>query len=29
MVYKVFDKKSSGNDVATEPNYQLTNELHR
>ena len=28
MVYKVFDKKSSGNDVATEPNYQLTNELH-
>ena len=24
-----FDKKSSGSDVATEPNYQLANELHR
>ena len=29
MVYKVFDKKSSGSGVATEPNYQLPNELHR
>ena len=30
MVYKFFDKKSSsGSDVATEPNYQLANELHR
>ena len=29
MVYKVFDKKSSGGDVATEPNYQLANELHK
>ena len=37
MVYKFFDKKSSGsgadvsfeNKSATEPNYQLANELHR
>ena len=37
VVYKFFDKKSSGSDVAaslvnksaTEPNYQLANELHR
>ena len=30
MVYKFFDKKSSsGSGVATEPNYQLTNALHR
>ena len=37
MVYKFFDKKSSGSGVdtslanksATEPNYQLENELHR
>ena len=35
MVYKFFDKKSallgkySGSGVDTEPNYQLTNELHR
>ena len=30
MVYKLFDKKSSGSGVAaTEPNYQLENELHR
>ena len=37
MVYKFFDKKSSGRGVdvsfenksATEPNYQLANELHR
>ena len=29
MVYKLFDKKSSGSGVATEPNYQLANELHK
>ena len=29
VVYKFFDKTSSGSDVATEPNYQLANELHR
>ena len=29
MVYKFFDKKSSGSGVATEPNHQLANELHR
>ena len=29
MVYKFFDKKSSGRGVATEPNYQLANELHK
>ena len=29
MVYKFFDIKSSGSGVATEPNYHLTNELHR
>ena len=29
MVYKFFDKKSSGSGVSTEPNYQLANELHR
>ena len=29
MVYKLFDKKSSGSGVATGPNYQLANELHR
>ena len=29
MVYKFFDKKSSGKGVAAEPNYQLANELHR
>ena len=29
MVYKFFDKKSSGSGVDTEPNHQLTNELHR
>ena len=28
MVYKVFDKKSSGSGVDTEPNCQLANELH-
>ena len=29
MVYKFFDKKSSGSGIANEPNYQLPNELHR
>ena len=29
MIYKLFDKNSSGSGVATEPNYQLENELHR
>ena len=29
MVYKVFDKKSSGSGIANEPNYQQTNELHK
>ena len=29
MVYKFFDKKSSGSGVAAEPNYQLANELRR
>ena len=29
MVYKFFDKKSSGSGVAAEPNYKLANELHR
>ena len=29
MVYKFFDKKSSGSGIATIPNYQLANELHR
>ena len=29
MVYKLFDKKSSGSGVATEPNYELANELRR
>ena len=29
MVYKFFDKKSSGSSVLTKPNYQLGNELHR
>ena len=29
MVYKLFDKKSIGGGVATEPNYQLANELHK
>ena len=29
MIYKISDKKSSGNGVTTEPNYQLANELHR
>ena len=33
MVYTFFDKKSTGSGVvtksATEPNYQLANELHK
>ena len=29
IVYKFFDKKSSGRAIKTEPNYQLPNELHR
>ena len=29
VVYKFFDKKSSESGVATEPNYELANELHR
>ena len=30
MVYKFFDKKSSGNGITTnEFNYQLANELHK
>ena len=29
MVYKFFQRKSGGSDVASEPNYQLANELHR
>ena len=29
MVYKFFDKKSSGSDVAAEPNYQFANELNK
>ena len=29
MVYKFFDKKSSGSGIANEPNYQLADELHK
>ena len=29
MVYKIFDKKSSASCDATEPNYQLEDELHK
>ena len=29
MVYKIFDKKSSGSGIANEPNYQLASELHQ
>ena len=29
MVYKLFDKRSSRSGLATEPTYQLANELHR
>ena len=28
MVYKFFDKKSSGSDIANEQIYQLANEIH-
>ena len=29
MVYRLFDKKSSGSSVDAEPNYQVENELHK
>ena len=29
MVYKFFDKKSSGNGIINEPNHQLANGLHQ
>ena len=29
MVYKLFDKRSSGSGMANEPNYQLANEPHK
>ena len=29
MVYKFFDKKSTGSGIINEPNYQLANELHK
>ena len=29
MVYSFFDRKSSGSGIASEPNYQLANELHK
>ena len=29
MVYKFFDKKSSGSGITNEPNYQLAEELHQ
>ena len=29
MVYKFFDKKSSGSGIAAEPNYQLASKLHK
>ena len=29
MVYKFFDKKSSGSGIVNELNYQLANELHK
>ena len=29
MVYKFFDEKSRGSDMASEPNYQLADELHK
>ena len=29
MVYKFFDKKSSGSGADVEPNYQLLNKLHK
>ena len=29
MVHRFFDKKSSGSGIATKPNYQLANKLHK
>ena len=29
MIYKFFDKKSSGSGFANEPNYELGSELHK
>ena len=29
MVYKIFDKKSSGSNIASETNYHLADELHK
>ena len=29
MVYKFFDKKSSGSSITNKPNYQLADELHK
>ena len=29
MVYKFFDKKSTGSGIANEPNYHLANKLHK
>ena len=29
MVYKFFDKKSSGSGITNEPNYQLADEIHQ
>ena len=29
MVFKFFDKKSSGSGIGNEPNYQLAKELHK
>ena len=29
MVYKFFDKRSSGSGIANAPNYQLANEHHK
>ena len=29
MVYRFFDKKSSGSGITNESNYQLANELHK
>ena len=29
MVYKFFDKKSSGSGITNEPNYQLADEIHK
>ena len=29
MVYKFFDKKTSGGGITNEPNYQLADELHK